>query len=76
MAWAHQASDQEIFHAGEQKNQENDGDLREAQEIGVGFLVRCVVHGRMALRNIDTHVFFSPYVAFEILELVGILRLA
>jgi hypothetical protein len=63
MAEPHPGSDQEDFHAGKKEDQKNDGDFRNAQKPGIGPLMLCVVHGRMALRNVDTHVFISPDVA-------------
>jgi hypothetical protein len=56
MAWVRQALDQEKLHAGKKKDDKNDANLREAQKRRVRSFMLGVVHGRMALRSVDTHV--------------------
>jgi hypothetical protein len=71
MTQACQALDQEDLHAREQNNQKYDGDLREPKKPGIGFFMLCIVHGRVALRSIDTHVASPRMVIFEFPCLVG-----
>jgi hypothetical protein len=63
VAWGYQTSDQEVLHTGEKDDQGYDRVLGEAYEPAVRLHVLVIIHGLMAIRNIDTHVFISPDVA-------------
>jgi hypothetical protein len=54
------SSNQKKLHSGEQQHKKDNRVFGDAEKGSIGFVVFVVIHGRVALRSIDTHVAVLP----------------